>query len=123
MNFQSENFVVAIVEDGTVKRYYTIDPSTGYPDYLEDLRSAKFFKTKREALDIAVSLGEKANASQKPLSGGTIYPDGDIHRALAMSTAKMSAKGQAVVFKINQEPIESVPIHGEIKKPKGYIYE
>lgn len=123
MNIQSENFVVAIAEGGIVKRYFAIDPSTGYPYFPENLSSAKFFTTNREAADVAVGLGEKSNTPQKPHSGGTLYPHTDIHNALKICNTKMKAQGLAVVLKINQDPTESVPIHGEIKEPTGYIYD
>jgi hypothetical protein len=126
MNVETKQYVVGIVENGAVVSYYAIEPNTGgYPYFPKDLRSAEFFAKEEDAVVVAVELGAQADTPQQPDRDGTICPHADIKRALGISNAKKSAKGEAVVFKViyDLQPLKTVAIHGEIKKPTGYTYD
>ena len=122
MKLPNPLFVIAIVEDDEVKRYYDVDPESG-PYFSTRLKYAKIFDDVVEATEIVKELHIKANTVQQPHSGGTLYPHSDIHRALELSNKKMKAQGIAVVLEL--QPVErfGTHIHGEIKEPTGYTYD
>jgi hypothetical protein len=123
MNTKGENFVVGIVEGDTLQRFYATDRADGSPWFPERLSNADVLTTRIDAVAIAERLELKSNEKQQPHSGGTLYPNTDVQCALEISDKKRQATGRAVVFKITLDPVESFPIHGEIKVPTGYTYD
>jgi len=124
MNINQECFVVAIVENNEVKRFHAIDrTSGGCPWWPSRLSQADVHYKKEDAVAVAVDLSEKAKQSPRVLSGGTLFPDTDVQGALDIDNKKPKAEGKAVVMRVVLEPLESYPIHGEIKEPTGYKYD
>lgn len=122
MHLPNSLFVVAIVEDGEVKRYYDVDRDSG-PYFSAQLKYAKIFDDGDIATEIVKELNIKANTPQPPHSGGTLYPHPDIHRALEIYDKKRKAEGMAVVLELVPTVGFGAPIYGEIKEPTGYTYD
>lgn len=122
---EEEVFVIAIVENKKIQRYFAVDPiSGGYPWFPKNFSNAKKFTSKSAAVEVLDELKVCNAAGPRRFSDGTLYPDAIITSALEMGGHKHIASGQAIVCKVLLTDWESVAIDigGEIKKATGFTY-
>lgn len=112
-----ENFVVAIVEDGEIRRYYAEDEGGGgYPLFPTSLSRAKIFENEDYAYEVVERLGKLSDRKPDRMSDETLHPHIDISNALKISCEKPIAAGEAVVMLIDFRVRLKVAIYGEIKQ-------
>lgn len=125
MKVQRECYVVGIVQDQVVQRFYAIDSDKGdevcFPEVVS---AAKMFLRPEDALAVITDLEKKSKEDQMPYTDGTVYPHSDVIAALKMNSDLLKPQsGQAVVLKIVLEPVYVLNIHGQTKKPAGFKYD
>lgn len=120
---QGEKYVIALIEEGTPTRYYSVD-GQGYPSVDTRFHAADFYDLEVEAQRVVDKLLERAETGQQVMSGGTRRPHEDISRILDVSSKKPVATASLQILMVDLVKVGNpVTISGKIEEPTGYTYD
>ena len=115
-----ELFVIALInDDGSAPRYLYRDSECGDLIGSDRLQSALMMTEKEAEEKFQELLNTTPHARY---SDGIEYPPDYIHRGLRMSHAVPKASGRLEIQRIAPKAIKSIPVSGEIRRPKSVHY-
>jgi len=106
--------------EGYDDEYYAFDSCTGETYFTSLFNRARFFTSKD---DIKELLESDEFKKESLMSDGTLCPPIMIHSACHLSGYRLKGSAKLIIAEILISESDSIPVQGEIKEPKGYIYE